>query len=248
MESPAPRPDDLNRRLPLQEGLFLLGMRSDKGTMVSGWSSYIIGGALLAELLLRGRIEIEKTRWKTRVIVLDAKTPTRDRMLNECLVKLRDSKLRSVDAWIGRFIRIKKLKHRVAERLCRRGILSATRRSVLFVFKVRAYPEMDARWKREITERLRQVILGDGLDAAGRGDTGRDPIGGHTDAGARLDQRTAMLLSLAEGGGLLRHVLNRKEKKAAKRRIKALVKDEPIGRAVARLIHQAAAAATSASG
>ena len=242
-KSPARPPEDLNRRLPLQEGLFLLGMRSDKGTMVSGWSSYVIGGALLAELLLRGRIEIEKTRWSTRVIVLDAKTPTRDRMLNECLVKLRDSKPRSVDAWIGRFIRIKKLKHRVAERLCRRGILRATRRSVLLVFKVRAYPEMDARWKREITERLRQVILGDG-----RGTIGGDSTGGDTDAHAQLDQRTAMLLSLAEGGGLLRHVLDRKERKAAKHHIKAMVNDEHIGRAVKRLIQQAAAAAASASG
>lgn len=224
-------------------------MRSDKGTMVSGWSTYVIGGALLAELLLRGRIEIEKTRWKTRVIVLDAKTPTRDRMLNECLMKLRDSRPRSVDAWIGRFIRIKKLKHRVADRLCRRGILRATRRSVFFVFKVRAYPEMDARWKREITERLRQVILGGGHRSTdGRGIIGRDSTGGDTDAHSQLDQRTAMLLSLAEGGGLLGQVLSRKEKKAAKRHIKELVNDEHIGRAVKRLTHQAAAAAASASG
>ena len=226
-------PAGRDKRLPLQEGLFLLGVRADKGSMVAGWSSYTIGGALLAELVLRGRVEIEKTRWKTRVKVIDAKTPTRDRMLNECLTRLRDSKPRSPGAWIERFTRIKSLKHRVAGRLCRRGILRATRRSVLVVFRVRAYPEMDARWREDIIGRLRYVILAGDEDTAGGGAPGA---------------RTTMLLSLAEGGGLLRPVLGRKERKSARRRLKELVKDEPVGRAVKQLIQQAAAAAASASG
>ena len=177
-------PTGLGKRLPLQEGLFLLGLRGDKGSMVVGWSSYVVGGALVAELLLRGRIEVEQTRWKTRVKVLDAKTPTRDLMLNECLAQ------------------------------------------------VRAYPEMDGRWRRDITDRLRYAILASGGNDSADGDT---------------DERTALLLSLAEGGGLLGPVLDRKENRAAKRRLKALVKDEPVGRAVKRLIQQAAATAAGAT-
>ncbi|MCY4397815.1 MAG: GPP34 family phosphoprotein [Gemmatimonadetes bacterium] len=222
---------DLDRRLPLQEGLFLLGLRSDKGSVVAGWSPYILGGALLAELVLRGRVEIEKTRWKTRVMVLDARTPTRDRMLNECLTRLRDDpKPRSPGVWIGRFTRIKDLRHRVAGRLCQRGILRAVRRPVFLVFRVRVYPETDARWKEDIALRLRCLILSGDVDAAG---------------GDAPSARTMMLLSLAEGGGLLRHVLSRKERKSVRRRVKELVKDEPVGRAVKQLVQQAAAAASA---
>ena len=208
-------PTGLGKRLPLQDEVFLLCLRGSHGRASMRWPPYTIGAALLAELLLRGRIELKRVHWRVRVQVADAKTPSRDRMLNECLQQLRDSRPGSVAAWIGRFGRMKKLKHRVGERLRRRGVLRVTRRSFLF-FNWRNYAEIDGRWKRDIIERLRYEMR----------------AGYDTGDGARLDQRTLMLLSLAYRGGLLRGVTDRQARRAGRYRLRRLAREEPIGRAL----------------
>ena len=211
METPTGR----GKRLPLQEEVFLLCLRGSHGRAAMRWPPYTIGAALLGELLLGGRIELKKELLGTRVEVADAKTPSRDRLLNECLQRLRDSRTGSVAGWIGRFGRMKKLKHRVGERLRHRGVLRVTRGSFL-LFSWRNYAEIDGRWKRDIIERLR-------YEMRAAYDTGD---------GARLDQRTLLLLSLANRGGLLGGVMGRQDRRAGRYRLRRLAREEPIGRAL----------------
>ena len=69
----------------LHEQILLLALRDDKGTIESraGWYSLALGGGLLSELLLTGRIAIEEGD-KPAVRITDD-TRTGAPLLDECL-------------------------------------------------------------------------------------------------------------------------------------------------------------------
>jgi hypothetical protein len=102
------------------------------------------------------------------------------------------------------------LKHRVAEQLCRRGVLRQEEGKVLLVFSRKTYPEADPKPERELIERLRRAIFTDTDD---------------------LDPRTVVLVSLANGTGMLKSVFDRKELKGRKARIEQIISGEAAGAA-----------------
>ncbi len=123
--------------------------------------------------------------------------------------------------WLSRLSRMKKLKHRVIEQLCTRGILRATEDSILLIFKRKIYPELDPRPEMEIIQKLDAAIF--------RGKR-------------NLDVRTTVLISLAHGTGLLEANFDRKKIKAKKKHIEAIIEGEAIGKAtreVVQAIHAA---------
>jgi hypothetical protein len=98
----------------------------------------------------------------------------------------------------------------VAEQLAKRRILRIDEDKVLWIFTRKIYPEVDPQPERELIERLRQAIFGDG---------------------AEIDPRTVVLLSLANSADLLKLAFDKKQLKSRKARIEQVVNGELTGKA-----------------
>lgn len=208
-------------RLPLHEEILLLALRDDAGTIASGTMyQHALAGAMLSELMLQRRITVDESGRKKLAEVID-RTPTAAPLLDEGLEKIAASKPRGLDHWVAKFAGIKNLKHRVAERLCDRGILREEEGTFLLVFSRRTYPETDSRPEHEIVERLRSAIFSDARD---------------------VDARTVVLLSLADAAGILKVVFDKKELKGRKQRIEQVVNGEVMGKAAKEAIQAVQAA------
>lgn len=200
----------------------LLALRDEEGTIASGTMyQYAIGAALLAELLLSKRIEVEPSG-KRKLVNLVSPSPLGEPLIDECLEKVSSAKRRAVlQTWVSRFAGVKNLKHRVAQQLCRRGILRADEDKVLLLFTRKIYPEVNPGPERELIGRLRYAIFTDTRD---------------------IDPRTVVLLSLANSTGLLKVVFDKKKLKGRKARIKQIVDGEITGKAATEAIQAMQAA------
>jgi Golgi phosphoprotein 3 len=206
----------------LHEEILLLALRDEEGTIASGTMyQYAIGAALLAELLLNKRIEVEQSG-KRKLVNLVSQTPLGEPLIDECLEKISNAKRRAVlQTWVSRFAGIKNLKHRVAQQLCRRGILKADEDKVLLIFTRKLYPQVNPEPERELIERLRYTIFTDSDD---------------------IDPRTIVLLSLANSAGLLKMAFDKKDLRGRKARIKQIVNGEITGKAATEAIQAMQAA------
>ena len=137
------------------------------------------------------------------------------------LDKIAAAKPKPLDHWVGRFANIKNLKHRVAARLCDRGILREEEGKILLVFTRTIYPESDPRPEQEIIERLRRAVFTDRRD---------------------IDPRTVVLVSLANSAGILKVVFDKKELKARKERLEQVINGELMGKAAKEAIQAMEAA------
>lgn len=198
----------------------LLALRNDKGTVAAGFVEYAVAGAVLAELLLDGRISVGDT--KKKLVDLKTADPVGDPVIDECLERMGAAKRRaSLNTWVSRLAGIKGLRHKVAQQLCDRGILRAEEGSVLFIFTRKTYPELNPEPEMKIVERLRSAIFCEG---------------------DRLDPRTVVLISLAHSNNLLSENLGRKEIRSQKKRIERIVNGELIGKATKEVIEACQAA------
>ena len=206
--------------LRLHEEVLLLALRDEKGTIATGaWYAFAIGGAVLAELVFERRVSIDDDK-KALVTVIDD-NPIGDPLLDECLEKIATAKRRAQGRhWVGRFARTPKLRDRVANELCAKGILRADESTVLLIFRRKTFPEINPRPERQLVERLRRAIFGD----------------------ATVQPRTAVLVALANGTNLLRIPFESKRLKARKKRIERLCRGESIGRATKEAVQAAQAA------
>jgi len=207
----------------LHEEILLLALRDEEGTIASGGTmyQYAIGAALLAELLLSKRIEVEESRKKKLVNIVSTNL-LGEPLIDECLEKVSNAKRRAVlQTWVSRFSSIKNLKHRVAQQLCRRGILRADEDKVLLLFTRKIYPEVNPGPERELIRRLEHAIFTDTRD---------------------IDPRTVVLLSLANSTGLLKIIFDKKKLKSRKARIKQIVDGEITGKAATEAIQAMQAA------
>jgi hypothetical protein len=196
----------------LHEEMLLLALHDEKGTLDgASMYTYAIAGAMIAELLVRRRIELVPKGKKRMVSLVDAK-PIGEPLLDDAIARMAKAKRAgSLETWIGRLAANSKMRDIIADRLCRRGILRPDERKILLVFRARIFPALDPAPEAAIVERLRRAIFTDADD---------------------IDDRTLVLLSLAKAANLLRLTFDRKELKARKDRIESLVQDDALGRAV----------------
>jgi hypothetical protein len=203
----------------------LLALRDDAGTIAAGAAfPYVLGGAILAELLLLKRLEVRETgkRWRKPLVEVVDPAPVGDPIVDECLQKFRDAKRRAnVKTWVERLARVKRLRHRVAEELCRRHILRADEEKILLVFTRKIYPEIDRAPERALVERLRRAIFADTRE---------------------VDPRTAVLVSLAHNADVLKNVFDKKRLKSRKVRIEKIANGELIGKAATEIMQAVQAA------
>ena len=169
----------------------LLALRDEKGTLESKATmyAYALGGAMLAELSLKGKIRISDDK-KAFVDLVD-RSPFGEPVLDECLDKVATAKRRArATTWVRRFAELKRLRHRVAQGLCRRGILRDDEDKVLLFFTRRLYPTIDPVPERRLVDQLRTVIFGDSSSP---------------------DAETVIVVALANATGLLPIHFDRKE-------------------------------------
>ncbi len=213
-------------QLSLPERIVLLVLRDEKGVpdLRASMHRYAIGGAILAELALGGYVRIGPPR-KRLVEPLPAPMLA-DPVLEECRAAIAGaSRPKSAASWVTRFAHLRRLRHRVAEGLCRRGILKDSERQFLLIFTRKAYPATDRAPKQLLVERMREAVLGDGRD---------------------LDPRLALVIALAHAAKMLRIHFGWKELWRRRARLKEIASGEPIGgagREAVAAIHAAVAAA-----
>ena len=208
------------------EHLLLLALRDDKGTLESKASmhGFALGGALLAELSLHGRIRIEESK-KAFVDLVDRR-PFNEPVLDECLARLGDAKRRArASTWVQRFANIKRLRHRIAGGLCQHGILRADEDTVLLFFTRKVYPTIDPRPERELIDRLRDAIFGDS---------------------AKVDPEVALVVTLGNATGLLAAHFDKPSLKRRKQRLAEIAEGDLIGVATKKAVQAAQAAALAA--
>lgn len=202
----------------LHEEILLLALHDEKGTIGMGSTyAFAVGGALLAELFVHRRIEITGTGKQRYVQLLDP-TPIGEHLLDESLSRIAAARRRGTLAtWVSRFAGSRHLRDRLADGLCRRGILRAEEKDVLLFFKRRTYPALDPEPEHELVQRLWEAIFTD----------------------ADVDARTIVLLSLASRARLLSMAFDKSSLKARRERIEALVEQEELGDAVKAAIEAA---------
>ena len=187
--------------LHLHEQLLLLVLRDRKGTVDyrAGHYNLAMGGAILADLALGGYIEIDESK-KAWVAPVAGLGRARDEVMDEALDQVRGSKRRKAASWVQRFGSIKRLRHRTAVGLCRRGILRTSESQLLLVFSRKVYPTVDPEPERRIIAALREAVMGD----------------------ADVEPGLGVVLSLAHTTGSLKIHVDRKELRARKKRLKAI--------------------------
>jgi hypothetical protein len=211
----------------LHEEILLLALRDKEGTFASGgWHRHALGGAILAELLLAQRIRQNPADRKKRVEALSPK-PLGEPLLDEGLERIRAARRpASLATWVERFAGWKELPHRIAARLCGRGILRGDERRILLLFRQRIYPEVNPEPERRLIDRLNRALFG---------------------PGANFEPRTLALVSLAYRAGLLRNTFDKRALRRQRTRIEALIEGEPAGRAINEAIQAAQAGAAVAA-
>jgi hypothetical protein len=178
--------------------------------------SYGLAGAVVTELLLRGAVRVTE-----RGLLIAAGPATGDELLDDMLLGIRASRARPVTSWVrvlaGRSV---DLHQRLAGRLVRAGVLRQQRRRLLGLLPVRRYAVADEAALQELRGRLRAGLLGHGA----------------------LDPRTASLIGLVGACGLVDSLVDRDERRTARRRAANIGAADPAGAAVSAAIHDARAA------
>ncbi len=195
--------------LHLHEEILLLALDDDKGTLHFGatWQQ-AVGGAVIADLLLAGRIQATDEK-KPKLEVVDP-TPLGDPLLDASLQAMAAAKKpkKGVE-WVQKFGNQGKLKQRIADELVRKGVLRAEEGKVLWVFNTTHYPERDGRSEREVVSRLKRAIF---------------------TATTEVAPRTVVLVALADAAGLLPKVFEKSRLKERKERIKKLTEGQATGK------------------
>ena len=203
-----------NDQLFLYEEIMLLALRDEQGTIATGFVEQSVAGAILAELLLEGRISVDDS--KKQRVSLNNDQASGDPVIDECLEKMSASKKQvSLKNWVHKLASIKDLRHKVALQLCERRILRADEDKILLLFTRRIYPEVNSTPERKIIERMRKALFSDGRN---------------------LDARTVVLISLANGSDILSHTFGRKKLKSRKKRIEQITQGNLTGKATQEVI------------
>lgn len=201
-------------KLHLYQEMTLLALKDEKGTVSIANLAQILAGALVAELILDGRISVSEDR-KKLVDIVNAQA-SGDPLLDECLEKLKTAKRRAnLRTWVGRFASIKRLHHRAAQSLCELGVLKLEKEKILFVFERTVYPEVDPIPEKSIVSRLEAAVFSDAEE---------------------LPPRDVVLVSLADAASLLDRLFGRKRLKPQRKRVKRIVEGDLAGKATKEVI------------
>ncbi len=196
--------------LPMYEEVLLLALDDDKGTTEFG-AMYTngMGGAILAELVSLQAVKIADDRKKTVTAVAGAVVS--DPILGEAFQLIQGAKKpKKAGDWVMKFSGLKDLKDRTARQLVAKGVLSEETGTILKIFKRTIFPEADGGPERALIARMEAAIFSDTPN---------------------VDQRTVIIIALAEATSLLSGAIDKKRLKQRKERVKQLANGEVVGEA-----------------
>ena len=196
--------------LNLMEELLLLALDDEKGKIISSSSCalpYGLRGALLLELFLAEKIDVVDKK-----IVVINKNNTGDEVLDNAL-NLIDTyhKQKTVKFWIKKLTsKMKELRKGLLNQLIVKGILEQQDKKVLWVIPATRYPTKNPVIENRVRKRIIGIVL-------------------HND---KLDERSSMLISLINACELIKEVFPKDNLKDAKKKIKNIIQDEKVGKAI----------------
>jgi Golgi phosphoprotein 3 GPP34 len=211
----------------IAEDLALLLYDDESGKPVTGSPGldYALGGAVLIELTLLGKVDIAEagdTVKAGRLKVLDT-TPTGDAVLDERLALLASKPGARPKDLMKKLSN--KLRQQVLTRLAERGVLEADKGKVLGLFPVTRWPAKDARHEAEVRTGLENVLK----------------------LGAQPDERTAALIALLSALNVVPKVItDAVDKKALKQRARQIAESDWAATAVRKAVQEMQAAVTAA--
>ncbi|RMF61727.1 MAG: GPP34 family phosphoprotein [Calditrichaeota bacterium] len=208
--------------LSLAEKLMLIALHDENGSIISSSTTalpYAIAGTLIVELHLKGKITL--TNGKVEVV---DKTPAGDELLDKALELIMNSKKqRDVQYWVCQIVRkIEKLNLTVIESLIRKEILRKENHKILWVIPTKRYPIVNVAPEYEIRGRIHQILI--------QKDT--------------PNEEEIALLSLIKACDLLNVLFPKTERKMAKARLKKLIENEVVGKAVSSVVEEILIAVT----
>lgn len=213
-----------NESLTISEELLLLSMDDEKGKLVSpsmDGLAYTLAGAVLFELMLMGKIEVDDDKVVTWPI-----HPLGDPTLDMAITRFaKKDKVKKLSYWIGQIGRdSSKIKKILIEKLIALGALRKEERQFLWTFKYNRYPTDDSRIEDRIRLHLFESLFGE----------------------RTIDTRDYVLLTLIGTARLEKVVFPEDKAEEAKELIADLKKDDAIGSAVSSAIKELEVAMTVA--
>ena len=186
--------DDLN----IIEQILALVLTDRDGSLLDKTPyRYALGGALLAELYARNRIELEPGTSGSLVTPV-SREATGDPSLDDALVQIIKATRRTdPETWVGRFAEHHELYLRVARQLCRKDAVDEHEGRVRLIFRRTVYVDLADDVREEIVGGVRKAITGD--------DT--------------VDGNTAMVIALSRAADILKVVFDPDEVAAARERL-----------------------------
>jgi len=179
-------------RLLLAEKLMLVLIRDDGKLHSSGFTYLMLGGAVLSDLILRGRIDVAGKGESVRAgrLVVRSAMPLADDLLDNALQKIIDKPGRRPSSAVYWMVK----QSAVLDRLTAARIVTASRRRVLGLFPATSWHTVDGRETAGVRRDLQRAL----------------------DRGTHADPETAVLVSLLLAGGLLHKVVPTTDRKAQK--------------------------------
>ena len=187
---------------------FLLLLRDNKGalSLAPKWLvRYALGGAVLMDLVLEHRIDTDTQR----LFVIDSK-PMGDSLLDPILAEIVKSE-RPHDAlyWLEQATHYAdEIQETALARLIDSQILELTDDRILWIFGSRHYFLLEEKVENDLIQRIKSALVPDSIP----------------------DPRDTMIVTLADGCGLLANILSSDELAVAKEQIEFLRKVELFGR------------------
>lgn len=209
--------------LTLMEEVLLLSLNEDKGNFsftASMVVDHCLAGAILMELELLKRIRVDKKTLE----VLDARSTKKSRF-DLILNQIDSSKRhRSPDYWVGKLRgTLKGLRKELLEEMVDKALVREEERQTVLFFTTTRYPVRDVRAKKDILDRIHRALL-----------RGEDP-----------DLRTAKLIGLMYASGILPYLVDKEDRKEAKKRAKDITQGDILTQAVKKAIQAQNAAASA---
>jgi hypothetical protein len=149
----------------LATDLLLLALDDERGTVLPEAGiglDYGLAGAVVMELALRGRLQVDGER------VTATGTATDDALLDDALRAVAATPGKTLSHWVRHLPgELDGLRQRLLDRLVARGTLAKREQRVLLLFHRNVYPERDSRVEHDVRARLDGVLLhGEPPDAA----------------------------------------------------------------------------------
>ena len=207
--------------LTLPECLFLLARDDMSGRPLGNYNRYIQPAGAIAELQHMGRLKISQDR-KMTVSVVDP-GQTGNAYLDAVLQEIASSsRLKSTKHWVRRLSRMKGRIQLIGQSLADKGLVEEVRMNWLGLFPITRWPQTRAGPKTLLKEKIGMLLF---------------------EQSTRQDPKISVLVALASSGHLLKRNFDRRRLREHKAHIRNITRrNQPIARAVSKVIEEAQAA------